>query len=312
MLGFAPLLLAEQNFSSFLALADHLNLRLSTTPGHISPPGPRCVALGLEYDLEENTVSLPSAKLTDLVELLTSWLDRRRASERELASLAGKLLQACGVIFAGRLFLNRILASKRRASRFSQPIYLDSAFRDDVEWWIEALGARNGVSFLVHKSTSFITLDASTNGWFGGDPGIGAYNQYLNEFISVSPPPHLHQLHISDLELLAHVLVARVWGPQMAEQHVTVHTDNAACFWLVSNGRSAWDNRLRLARIYAMSQIHDGYRAEPAWISTSDNWLADAYSRPADSKSQRIMADFVNESGASPKRRHVSPEMFNF
>ena len=70
VLGFSPLCLAEQNFSSFLALAEHLNLRLSTTPGHISPPGSRCVALGLEYDLEENTVSLPSAKVTDLVQLL--------------------------------------------------------------------------------------------------------------------------------------------------------------------------------------------------------------------------------------------------
>ena len=312
VLGFGPLALADSNFSSFLALANHLNLRLSTTPGHISPPGPRCVALGLEYDLENNTVSLPSAKLSDLVELLKDWLGKPRATERELASLSGKLLQACNVIFAGRLFLNRILSTKRRASKFKQAIYLDEAFRDDVQWWLEALQARNGVSFLVQESTSFITLDASTNGWFQGAPGIGAYNQHLNEYISVSPPPHLHQLHISDLELLAHVLVARAWGPQMASQHVTVHTDNTACFWLVHNGRSAWDHRLRMARLYAMSQIHNDYRAEPAWISTTDNWLADAYSRPAEHKSQQIMAKFVNELGARPTQRHITPEMFDY
>ena len=189
---------------------------------------------------------------------------------------------------------------------------MDEAFRDDVQWWLEALQARNGVSFLVQESTSFITLDASTNGWFSGAPGIGAYNQHLNEYISVSPPPHLHQLHISDLELLAHVLVARAWGPQMASQHVIVYTDNSACFWLVHNGRSAWDHRLRMARLYAMSQIHNDYRAEPAWISTSDNWLADAYSRPAEEKSQNIMANFVNELGARPTQRHIFPEMFDY
>ena len=37
--------LANDNFSSFLALADHLGLRLSSTPGHISPLGPVCTCL---------------------------------------------------------------------------------------------------------------------------------------------------------------------------------------------------------------------------------------------------------------------------
>ena len=207
--------LANDNFSSFLALADHLGLRLSSTPGHISPPGPVCTALGLEYDTDKNTVSLPQAKRDDLIELLKHWLDTPKAAEKDLASISGKLLQACGVIFAGRLFLNRILATKRRAARaLHKTIYLDEAFRDDVQWWLEALVLRNGVSFLVQKSTAVITLDASTTGWSDGSPGIGAYNFDRNEFISVSPPQHLHSLHINDLELLAHVLVARVWGDE--------------------------------------------------------------------------------------------------
>ena len=61
-------------------------------------------------------------------------------------------------------------------------------------------------------------------------------------------PVHLHQLHIYDLELLAHVLVAQVWGPQFVSQHVQIFTDNIACFCLVWEGRSAFDNRLRMAK----------------------------------------------------------------
>ena len=310
VIAVSPEALAADNFSSFLALADHLGLRLSTTPGHISPPSTVCVALGLEYDTVANTVSLPQAKLSALVELLQSWLDRPKATDRELASVAGKLLQACGVIFSGRLFLNRILATKRRAARFSNAIYLDESFRDDVQWWLEALRLRNGVSFLVHTSTAVITLDASTSGWYDGAPGIGAYHHQRHEYISVSPPKLLHELHISDLELLAHLLVARVWGPEMECQQVKVFTDNSACFYLAQNGRSAWDHRLRMARIFATSQIDHSYRVEPAWISTSDNWLADALSRPAEKKYRDIFDEFSKGLGARPIQREILPEYF--
>ena len=293
-------------------MAAHLGLRLSTTEGHISPPGPVCIALGLQYDVDANTISLPEDKVIALSALLKEWLDKPKATEKELASLAGKLLNACNVFFAGRLFLNRVLATKRRAARLKHSIYLEEAFRDDIQWWLEALQLRNGVSFLVHKATAEISMDASSNGWHDGKPGIGAYNYALNEYISVSPPSHLHDLHISDLELLAHLLVARVWGPQLAHQHVTVHTDSKACFWLVKNGRSAHDSRLKMARIYAMDQIIHDYRAQPAWISTEDNWLADALTRPGSEKHRKIFDDFSRELGATPRQRHISPEMFEF
>ena len=108
---------ADDNFSSFLALAAHLGLRLSTTEGHISPPGPVCIALRLQYDVDNNTISLPEDKVVALTTLLKEWLDKPKATEKELASLAGKLLNTANVFFAGRLFLNRVLATKRRASR---------------------------------------------------------------------------------------------------------------------------------------------------------------------------------------------------
>ena len=191
-------------------------------------------------------------------------------------------------------------------------MYLEEAFRDDIQWWLEAIKIRNGVSFLVHDATATITLDASSNGWHLGAPGIGAYHHGRNEYISVSPPEHLHGLHISDLELLAHLLVARVWGSQMVHQHVTVFTDSKCCFFLIKNGRSAHDVRLRMARLYATHQIQHDYRAEPAWISTEDNWLADSLTRPGSEQHRLIFQKFVSELGVTPVQRHITPEMFEF
>ena len=317
VIGVSAQHLSADNFSSFLALAKHLGLRLSTTPGHVSPPGPVCVCLGLEYNVDTNTISFPKAKLEALQDLLRDWLTRKTATEKDLASLAGKLLHACNVFFAGRLFLNRVLATKRRAARVRRSynlkhIYLEEAFKEDIIWWLEALEHRNGVSFLVHDATVDITLDASSTGWTDGTPGIGAYHHQLNQYISVSPPEHLHDLHISDLELLAHILVARVWGPELHHQHARIWTDNTACFYLIKNGRSSHDRRLKMARIFSFSQIENDYRVEPAWISTTDNWIADALSRPGSAECRLSWEKFAGSLGASPKQRHISPEMFEF
>ena len=165
-LGVSPECLAEINFNSVLALADHLGLRLSQTPGHISPPSTICECLGILYDTERNTMSLPQDKVEALTALLAVWISKQTASEHDLAVLCGKLLYAANVISAGRLFLNRCLATKRRASRHRKPITLDVDFWADIRWWQEAIALRNGVSFLVPDNTLHVSLDASTNGFY--------------------------------------------------------------------------------------------------------------------------------------------------
>ena len=187
ILGLFPERLADDNISSLLALAAHLGLRLSPTKGHMSPPGPVCIALGLQYGVDNNTISLPEDKVVAPTKLLEEWLDKPRASKKKPASLAGTLLNAANVAFAGRLFPNRVSATKRQAFRLIQSIYMEKVFRDKVQWWLEAPQIRNGVSSLVHKSTSDSPLDASTYGWFGGKPGTGAFYYALHEYISVPP-----------------------------------------------------------------------------------------------------------------------------
>ena len=45
-----------------------------------------------------------------------------------------------------------------------------------------------GFFFIVHKTSSYVTLDAYSKGWFQDAPGIVVYNHLLNEYISVFPP----------------------------------------------------------------------------------------------------------------------------
>ena len=84
MLGFSPVGLTDDNFDSFLALAEHFGLRLPE--GHTSPPGPVCIALGLQFHVVNSIISLPEDKVVALTTMLKEWLGK---PEKEPASLAG-------------------------------------------------------------------------------------------------------------------------------------------------------------------------------------------------------------------------------
>ena len=304
--------LATIQFESAISLANLLGLRISRTPGHVSPPSASCECLGILYDTDQNTMRLPQDKVTDISAILLVWVSKPRATEHELAVLCGKLLYASNVIFAGRLFLNRCLATKRFASRHAKAITLTEDFRDDIRWWQSAVQLRNGISFLVPVSTVHVSLDASSNGWHKGQPGLGGYNHATDQYFSCTTPPDLSHLAIADLELLAHIVALHLWGSHWRKFQVTVHTDNQACWWLLTKGRSREDIRLRMSRWLAMQQIKNQFRMLSAWIPTSENNLADALSRVGDHKQQTKFDDHCNSLGGRPTRCHVRNEFFDF
>ena len=95
-------------------------------------------------------------------------------------------------------------------------------------------------------------------------------------------PVHFRQVHISDLELLAHVLVARVLGIQFVSQQKQI-----------------------FHKFIMTTEL-----SPP--VSTKENCLADAYSRTTDSKCQQIIQNFTNKHSARPTQRHIPPEIFLF
>ena len=311
-IGVSPEILAHLQFNAVMELARVLGLRLSQTPGHISPPSAICECLGILYNTDENTMRLPDDKVANFREILQHWSSKRSATEHELAVLCGKMLYAANVFFAGRLFLNRCLATKRFASQSTQPITLTSDFFDDINWWKIAINTRNGVSFLVPVADIHVSLDASTDGWYQGLPGLGAYNHKNHEYFTCTTPPELRHLEIADLELLAHVVSLHVWEDQWSKSEVVIHTDNQACWHLLRNGRSRQDIRLRMSRWMATSQIRSDFRVSSAWIPTSENNLADCLSRFGDRTQREKFREHCRSLGGTPSQRHISPDFFKF
>ena len=311
-IGIAPQSIALHQFNAFLELCRNLGLKLSRSAGHISSPATTCIALGLQYDLVANTVSMPTEKLASLLVMLEKWSLRTYATDKEFASLLGRLMHAANVIRSGRLMVNRLLATKRLAASLDRPALVDSSCKADIQWWHTALSSRNGISFLEHDHDVILAMDASGGGWENGLPGLAGFNFSTNEFWCGPPPEHLLHLDICDLETVCHVVSCHIWGHTWKRMQILGQTDNTISYYLFSNGRARDELRLQMARFVASCQVRFEFVWIPEWISTHVNVLPDAASRFGSKKYRDIFDAECTRRGIVPKRLPLLPEHFNF
>ena len=298
-------------FEQFGNMAKSLTLKLSQTAGHICPPSPQCTALGILFNLDTNTISLPADKLEKIADLVHSWLQRKTALRKDLDSLCGKLLHAAGVVPPGRLHLARMLETKRRADKNPGPVVLDKDFHLDLEWWDRCLTGWNGTSYIQFNNHGDIAVDASSRGWLGSSPGIGGYNYSNNTYFATGVPATMQRWDICDLELLAILIAHRLWGDDWLGCRVGMLTDNEATRLFINNGKSRSPLRLQMGRLITQVQFKKHFRIEIDRISTSDNKLADYLSRSGEPGMVDSFNSIVSGFGVSPVRLQVPDSMFS-
>ena len=240
----------------------------------VVPPTQRLTFLGVLLDTLSQTMSLPEVKLVALQAVLEGFLHRRRATKRQLQSLAGRLNWACRVVYGGRNFLRRILDAMNSMQSPSAKYKLTGDFYADLTWWIKFLSVFNGRHlFLDSKPVLDVQTDAcydAAGAYFAGD---------WSYFHFGSESPVLSALHINHKETLAVVLAAERWAPQWVNRHVIIHSDSQAAVAIINKGSTC--NSLimgYLRRPFWLSAIFN-FRITARYIKGCDNAIADAISR---------------------------------
>ena len=251
-------------------------------------------------------------KVEKVLSLINSWLDRTSANTKELQQILGNLHHCGKVVRSGRLHTNRMLDTLRRSYIIGQ-VPLDTAFRLDLLWWRDALVNWNGISTLIFSShDNLICLDASSNAWESGKPGLGAFNFTDNTYWKCTVPDHLLDLHINDLELLAHIISIHFWGKDFCGQEILGKTDNQSCEFFLKFGKSRVDLRLRLSRSITHLEHSWGFKWIPAGIRSKDNILADCLSRWYETGMQaKFFARLASLGIHNARELSVVPHMFD-
>ena len=120
--------------------------------------------LGIGINTVNCTLVLSQEKLFKLKSKLLSFRVRKRASKRQLLSLAGSLNWSCQAVKGGRFSLRSILDTINKLKLLSHKCKLSTDFQKDVDWWLQYLDVFNGVVYYRNSQNVVVHSDACSEG----------------------------------------------------------------------------------------------------------------------------------------------------
>ena len=229
--GAAPTRAAAQaDYKAFLALADRLGLVLASQK--CMPPTTNLEWLGFELDSVSMTLTIPTAKLRDILEECTAWMSRKSASKKDIQSLVGRLVHIAKCIKPARRFISRILRTLAQAPDSGQT-WISNAFKADVGWFLQYAKHANGKHLIQPSRTEFhIECDSSMEG--GG--GHSSTHYYHQQYAAHFKREHPEIVHREAANLLTALRTLRPHRP--AGLHVVIHTDNMGSQQALESGKA--------------------------------------------------------------------------
>ena len=131
-------------FHTLLDLLKALGFQLNNDK--IVAPSTKMSCLGIVFDTENFTMSVPDDKLQEIHNRCKSWQNKTSCTINELQSLLGSLLYISKCVKMSRVFLNRMLAVPRK-NHGRKNISLDEEFHKDIQWFIKFMPQFNGTTF---------------------------------------------------------------------------------------------------------------------------------------------------------------------
>ena len=281
-----------------------LKLGFSIHWGKVVDPTQKITFLGVELDSVQMSMRLPHDKLCILRQELQGFLGRKRATKRQLQSLAGRLSWAAAVVKGGRVFLRRIFnkISMLRHSCHRTLVTVD--VRQDIVWWFQFIQSFNGKSLLLDKTPiECVYTDACDKGAGGSFGADWFYYNWSQDW------PEAETFHINEKEVLAVVLAAYRWSHLWQHKKVIIYSDNSVTVASINKGTARNKTIMRgLRSLFWLSAIFN-FHLVARFIPGISNTVADSASRV---HAQGFMERLLPYTDYSPLHFHMSSKSLKF
>ena len=192
-------------------------------------------------------IRLPEDKLTRIREEVSSWLQKKKASKRQILSLVGLLQHATKVVRHGRTFVARMYKTAAKVRELSYYTRLNKEFKSDLFWWHYFLEHWNGLSLLrTAQNTSSIDFRIQTDA--SGTWGCGAI--WGNHWLQWPWPEEWKTVNIMAKELVPIVVSCAVWGQYMTKGRVLFQCDNMSLVTAIQKGNAKESVVMHLLRSF--------------------------------------------------------------
>ena len=277
------------------------DLGLQVATNKLQPPAQVVTWLGIRFDIVENELSIPDAKLAQIKQGMAAASKKFYLTKKHLQRIIGQANHLAKIVRAARVFICRILAALRAAN--TDRIEITKSVRADLKWFDTYLRGCNGRAIIpANRTVIRIWADACLKG-AGASDGKRYYTH-------VYPRPYADSHHITELEALNCMAAVRAFvTTDHAGGTVEVHCDNQSAVDAMTSGR---------ARDTALAACA---RAMWHWAAQTDTdirfthvpgeamALPDALSRVACDEASRRRADqMIKELGL--QRVHAAQPLF--
>ena len=207
------------------------NLGFSISWPKVCQPSTKLIFLGVELDSVCMTVKLPDEKVSEYSIVLAEFLQKARASKRQLQSVAGKLNFAAQVIRGGRCYLRRLITAIGYLKQAHHKAKINADIKADIAWWLNCMNSFNCRNIVpMFDSVQVVRVDASGIGsgyFYDGDWG---YSNWESDF------PEGVKLHINYKEVLSVLFAVRRWAPCWVNAKVLFGTDSTVAKSVLRKG----------------------------------------------------------------------------
>ena len=226
----SPKATADAHFRRLASLLTDLGL--PSNPDKQTPPSRTLTCLGIQIDLDLNTMSIDSEKLSSILTECMAIRNKKYLSRTAFQSLLGKLLYIHKCVRPARTFINRMLALFR-ANPGAKRIFLTTDFHKDLHWFLAFLPSLNGIAYIRKPEivqAHSLHVDASLTG-LGGIWNQEVYSTPIFDIYN-------HKLTIVHLEMLNLIIALKLWGHRWAHMTVRFYCDNLAVVQVVNTGKT--------------------------------------------------------------------------
>ena len=286
------------SFSKLGQLLPELGLAESTEKARA--PSREMVYLGVLFNSESMTMSIPPDKLAEVKDEIERWHKKTTAVKKPFQSLLGKLFWVSRVVQHSRTFMGRLLTQLREMSGKPEnmKVQLSEDCKKDLLWWRTFIKEYNGITMIENDVAVELTLHQQLDTPFTvcvGDAtlsGGGAWHgssYWSRQFPLILRNPKI-PVHVK--EFLVVIASIKVWGNGWSGTVVQIFCDNDPVCDVISGERPSDPKMLSLLREFKYWACKFRFYPVMRKIATKENCIADFISRRHDDvAAQSVFAD---------------------
>ena len=274
-----------------------------------SPPSKVMSFLGVLFNTATMTMEITPERLSEIRNLIKSWLTKETATLKQLQSLLGKLNFVAACVKPSRIFISRLLIWLRSIYGSSEFLHhIPEIVKKDLIWWDKFLPKYNGISMMEYENWSLPDSVFSSDSCLSGCGGFwnGCY------FHATFPESiMLQNLHISILEILSIIICLKLWGKHFKGQRIIVFCDNLNVCHLLNQGNSRSEILQDCLREVCYLAACNEFEIRAQHLSSTENRISDILSRyHLNDKNEDRFRDLTD--GYSLQQFEVTEDMFQF